>query len=63
MTYKTHIAGGLILTLGSAAVLNMIDVKPNNIGEVGLLFGCALIGSLLPDIDHPNSKIKKRRLN
>ena len=59
MTYKTHITGGLMLTLGGAAILNMIDVKPNNLGEVGLLFGCAFIGSLLPDIDHPNSKINK----
>ena len=38
MTYKTHITGGLMLTLGSAAILNMADVKPNNLGEVGLLF-------------------------
>ena len=59
MMYKTHIVGGLMLTLGSVPILNMLDVKPNGLGEVGLLFGCALVGSLLPDIDHPNSKINK----
>lgn len=59
MTYKTHISGGLMLTLGSVPILNSLDVKPDSLVEVALLFGCAFIGSLLPDIDHPNSKINK----
>lgn len=54
MTYKTHIAGGVLLTLSLSSFL-----YPSSLGEVALLYGCAVVGSLLPDIDHPNSKINK----
>lgn len=54
MTYKTHIAGGVLLTLSLSSFL-----QPSSLSEVSLLYGCTVIGSLLPDIDHPNSKINK----
>lgn len=54
MTYKTHIAGGVLLTLSLSSLL-----QPSSLTEVALLYGCTVIGSLLPDIDHPNSKINK----
>lgn len=54
MTYKTHIAGGVLLTLSLSSFLS-----PSSLGEVALLYGCTVVGSLLPDIDHPNSKINK----
>lgn len=54
MTYKTHIAGGALLTLTLSSFLH-----PSNLVEVALLFGCSTLGSLLPDIDHPESKINK----
>lgn len=59
MTYKTHITGGFLLTLTTVPLLTNLNIKPDGLGEVALLFSCAIIGSILPDIDHPNSKINK----
>lgn len=59
MTYKTHITGGVLLTLTTIPLLENLNVNPNKLGDVALLFGCAIIGSMFPDVDHPNSKFNK----
>lgn len=54
MTYKTHIAGGILLTLCVTTL-----IQPTTLSEIITLYGGTVIGSLLPDIDHPESKINK----
>lgn len=56
MTWKTHLAGGLQAGLLFTAVT----------GHTGTLafteIGIAMLGSVLPDIDHPSSKISRTDL-
>ena len=53
MTWKTHILGGIQAGIVMAAVTN---AEPN----VALMeIGMASLGSILPDIDQPNSKISR----
>jgi inner membrane protein len=53
MMGKTHLAGGVF----TAAVPFAFDTSP----ELGVLFaGGAVLGSLLPDIDHADSTIGRR---
>lgn len=51
MTLPNHLAGGLVFTGFFAALANI------NILESPLTIGAVLIGSTLPDIDHPRSPI------
>ena len=56
MNYKTHINGGILV--GLYVNLQMTNNIP--IISTGVFLGGALVGSLLPDIDHKNSYIGKK---
>lgn len=60
MRYRSHAIGGLALGVATTSILYQSNVftAPSNI--VLSLMGGALVGSLIPDIDHPNSYISKR---
>lgn len=60
MRYRSHAIGGLALGVATTSILyqSNIFLAPSNI--VLSLMGGALVGSLIPDIDHPNSYISKR---
>ena len=60
MRYRSHAIGGLALGVATTSILYQSNVftSPSNI--VLSLMGGALVGSLIPDIDHPNSYISKR---
>ena len=53
MTYKTHIAGAIALTL---LVDTQLTLTPK---QELLLYSSCVLGALIPDIDHPTSKINK----
>ena len=61
MNYTAHKIGGL--SLGAAVALSMFG---NPVGnslvqlQEGIVIGASMIGAMLPDIDHPNSKISKK---
>ncbi len=54
MTYLTHALGGV---LAGTAVLEALE-PADNVTEAAVMFG-AVIGSLLPDIDHTRSKVSR----
>lgn len=54
MTAVTHSLGGITIAVFLA------ETCPGTYTEQGMLIGAAVIGSLLPDIDHPNSYISNR---
>ena len=54
MTYKTHLIGG-----AQAGVL-LAYLNNGTPMESTLLIGASLLGSVLPDIDHPDSKLSKK---
>lgn len=53
MTYKTHIAGAIALTL---LIDTQLTLTPKQ--EI-VMYSSAILGALMPDIDHPSSKIGK----
>jgi inner membrane protein len=58
LTYKTHLLGGVagaILITKYTEIVNVQDVK-----SIAFFLAGSIIGSLLPDIDHPNSYIGKK---
>jgi inner membrane protein len=55
MNYKTHINGGILVGLYVS-----IQMQNKPLIPTGILMGGALVGSLLPDIDHRNSYIGKK---
>lgn len=57
MTATTHQAFGWLFGLITFSFLLMIEIIPNDIVGVVLFFLSVMVGSLLPDIDHPRSKI------
>lgn len=57
MTYKTHIIGGVAL----AILVNEYVIPLEGI-EFAYYYGSAIVGSLLPDLDHPKSWISKRTI-
>lgn len=54
MTYKTHIIGGTAL----AVLVHKYGLNMPELEMIGYYTG-AMIGSLLPDLDHPNSWISR----
>lgn len=62
MNYKTHITGGLCLgTATYTLVSNMIMTNSNILSTLGVTFiSTSVIGSLIPDIDHPGSYLGKK---
>ena len=55
MTYKTHIIGGVAL----AIAINEYLIPIEGI-ELVYYYGSAIVGSLLPDLDHPKSWISSK---
>lgn len=55
MTYRTHVIGGIAL-----ATLMSSVVEPQMGSEVILYYGMAVVGSILPDIDHPKSWLSQK---
>ena len=55
MNYKTHINGGILV--GLYVNIQMINTS---IISKGIFLGAAVVGSILPDIDHKNSYIGKK---
>lgn len=53
MTWKTHLIGGAQAGIAAAYLAG------GSIGESALILSSALIGSVLPDIDQPGSKLAK----
>lgn len=53
MDGKTHMFGGLLITLPVLYISKKTNI-PINYGEIVI---CSIIGSLLPDIDHPKSML------
>ena len=52
MLFKTHIAFGFLVGLAALKIFNPLNTR--------LFFVLVLIGSVLPDIDHPKSKVGKK---
>lgn len=57
MTYKTHIVGGIAL----GSIIHLTALQMTGIEMIGY-YGCTIVGSLLPDIDHPKSFISRHTL-
>lgn len=57
MTYKTHMIGGIAL----AGVIHLTAIQMTEIEMIGY-YGFALLGTMLPDIDHPKSFISRYSL-
>lgn len=57
MTYKTHIIGGVALAL----VVNEYLIPIQGV-ELVYYYSGAVIGALLPDLDHPKSWISRKTL-
>lgn len=53
MDFCSHMTGGIILGIGSVYLARKVNIEPNTV----LLIGSSILGSLLPDIDHPKSFI------
>ena len=53
MTWKTHVIGGAQAGVALAAVCG------GNMTESAVLFSCSVLGSLLPDVDYPGSKLAR----
>ena len=57
MTYKTHIIGGLALAIAVNKQLIPLEGM-----EFIYYYGSAVVGSLLPDLDHPKSWISSKTI-
>ena len=57
MTGKTHMAGGALFGLMWIGVMH-----PDSYVKMGVMLGATTIGSLLPDIDHPRSRLSNTNL-
>lgn len=54
MTGKTHLLGGIMFGAGTAIAIQSDPIS------AGILITSATVGSLVPDIDHPNSMISRK---
>lgn len=52
MTGTTHRLGGIIAGIGTMELLGIHDLKTQ-----GIIIGASIVGSLIPDIDNPQSTI------
>ena len=56
MNYQAHLVGGVICGVGASYIASRLQVDH----AVLYLVGGAIIGSLIPDIDHPKSFIGRK---
>lgn len=62
MLGRTHISFGLGLGAGGIVCFNAMTNTPLNGTDLGILYGAVALGSLLPDIDEPNSLLGEKTL-
>ncbi|WP_051604742.1 metal-dependent hydrolase [Helicobacter rodentium] len=62
MLGKTHISFGLGLSACGIVSFNTFSQAPLNGIDLGIFYGAVALGSLLPDIDEPNSLLGKKTL-
>lgn len=62
MLGKTHISFGLALGAGCASVFSIVAQNPIDVIDLLLFYVAVALGSLLPDIDEPNSVLGKKTL-
>lgn len=60
MLGKTHISFGLALGAGCASVFSIVAQNPIDAIDLLLFYVAVALGSLLPDIDEPNSVLGKK---
>ena len=58
--FKGHLRGGIVCAVIAAGMAMAYNIGENTIGTVIVAFAGAIIGSLLPDIDHPQSFLGRR---
>lgn len=58
MNYKQHLAFGGCCSVAGDLIIQQLSTGLSDIGTV-VYFGTATLGSLVPDIDHPNSFLGK----
>lgn len=59
MNYKQHLVFGVCCSVVGDLVIQYFSTDFSDVGKV-VYFGTAGLGSLLPDIDHPNSFLGRR---
>lgn len=62
MLGKTHVSFGLGLGACGIASFNALSSTPLSGADLGIFYGAVMLGSLLPDIDEPNSLLGKKTL-
>lgn len=61
MNYQAHRVGGACASVMVATTMYHATIhEPNTLISVGLAFVGGVIGGLLPDIDHPTSKVGRK---
>lgn len=61
MTYKTHTK--FAITVTAASLITVPHINPNNALDMLGMFVVAVLTSLVPDLDHPNSFLSKKLLS
>lgn len=56
MDYRSHAIGGALFALGMSYLISRTNITPNTI----IIVCGSITGSIVPDIDHPNSFIGKK---
>ena len=62
MLGKTHVSFGLGLSACGIVGFNALTNTPLSGADLGIFYGAVALGSLLPDIDEPNSLLGKKTL-
>lgn len=59
-SYKGHLKGGIVASAAAIFCAFKFHMTPTHITDLFILMGSTLLGSLLPDIDHPQSVLGRR---
>lgn len=60
MMYRTHMVASVVASTAVIPTLDKLNLIDNsNVLSVGLVFAGGILGAFLPDIDSPNSKIRR----
>lgn len=60
MVATTHQIFGFLFGLITISIFNMIGIRPTYFFETIFFFLLVLIGSILPDLDHPKTKLGRK---
>lgn len=58
--FKGHLRGGIVCAVIATGTVVAHDIGGNAISSIFVASGGAIVGSLLPDIDHPQSFLGRR---